>query len=234
MYRFFTPDITESNILPEEESQHAVRVLRLVEGDYIEAVDGRGDCYKCRIVSAHPKKCVIEPEECIHVAPHWSGSITIGIAPTKNLDRMEWMAEKVTEMGVDKIIPLRCRYSERKELKTERLRKILVSAMKQSLKCTLPELVEMTPVTDVLKMPFAGQKFIAYCDKKTDRKQFSLIYRKNEDVLILIGPEGDFSKEEVDLAIENGFMPVSFGESRLRTETAAMYAVAACHALKQV
>ncbi len=234
MHRFFTPDIAESNVLPEEESQHAVRVLRLVEGDYIEAVDGRGNCYKCRIVSAHPKKCVIEPEERVHVTSHWSGSITLGIAPTKNLDRMEWMAEKVTEMGVDKIIPLRCRYSERKELKTERLRKILVSAMKQSLKCTLPELEEMTPVAEVLKKPFIGQKFIAYCDKEVNRKLFSLSYHKNEDVLILIGPEGDFSKEEVDLAIENGFIPVSFGESRLRTETAAMYAVAACHALKQV
>lgn len=234
MHRFYAPDIAESKVLPEEESQHAVRVLRLVEGDCIEVVDGQGNCYKCRITLAHPKKCVIEVEECVYAAPHWTGSITLGIAPTKNLDRMEWMAEKVTEMGIDRIIPMRCRYSERKELKTERLKKILISAMKQSLKSTLPQLEEMTPVADVLKMPFNGQKFIAYCDKEIDRKLFSMSYRKNEDVLILVGPEGDFSKEEVDLAIVQGFIPVSFGESRLRTETAAMYAVAACHALKQV
>ena len=140
MHRFYAPDIAKSFTLPEEEAQHCVRVLRMKEGDAIEVVDGVGNLYKSTIIDAHPKHCMVRIDDVQAIKPHWGCHITLAIAPTKNLDRMEWLAEKITEMGVDRIVPLLCRYSERKVLKTERLRKILVSAMKQSLKATLPQL----------------------------------------------------------------------------------------------
>ena len=234
MHRFYAPDITETLLLPEAESAHAVRVLRLAEGDEVEVVDGRGNLYECRISLAHSKKCGVEIVRHIAVPNHWHGTITVAVAPTKNLDRMEWMAEKATEMGIDRITPLLCRHSERKELKTERLRKILVSAMKQSLKAAMPQLDEMTAIARVIAdESLPPQRYIAYCDEATERRQFEACYRPGEDVVVMIGPEGDFSPEEVKLAIEHGFVPVTFGNSRLRTETAALYAVAAAHALKQ-
>ena len=234
MHQFYSPDIATSLTLSPEESQHAVRVLRMSEGDELEVVDGCGCRYVCRITLAHSKRCAIEIVERVEEKPRWGCEIVLAVAPTKNLDRMEWLAEKVTEMGVDRIIPLRCRYSERKELKTERLGKILVSAMKQSLKAVLPQLDEMTPVMDVIGMPFAGKKYIAYCDSRIGRRLFSQEFVKNENTLILIGPEGDFSPEEIEAALSAGFVPISFGDSRLRTETAAMYAVAAVHAMNQM
>ena len=234
MHRFYAPDIAETLQLPEQESQHAVRVLRMSEGDELEVVDGCGCRYVCRITLAHSKRCAVEIVERVEEKPRWGCEIVLAVAPTKNLDRMEWLAEKVTEMGVDRIIPLRCRYSERKELKTERLGKILVSAMKQSLKAVLPQLDEMTPVMDVIGMPFAGKKYIAYCDSRIGRRLFSQEFVKNENTLILIGPEGDFSPEEIEAALSAGFVPISFGDSRLRTETAAMYAVATVHAMNQM
>ena len=234
MHRFFAPDIEETLTLPEIESQHAVRVLRLKEGDEIEVVDGKGVLFKCEITLAHNKRCGVSIVERIEIPPHWGNKIVMCVAPTKNLDRIEWMAEKCTEMGLDRLIPVRCRFSERKELKTERLEKILVSAMKQSLKATLPQLDELTPVMDVIKMPFEGQKFIAYCDDAVERKLLAKEYKPGVDAMILIGPEGDFSREEVDAALANGFVAVSLGESRLRTETAAVAACFACHTINQM
>lgn len=233
MTQFYAPDIAQTLTLPEVESGHAVRVLRMKEGDELEVVDGCGNRHHCRITLAHHKRCGVEIIETTHSEPHWGHKIVLAIAPTKNLDRIEWVLEKCTEMGIDRIIPLRCRFSERKEVKTERLEKILVSAMKQSLKATLPQLDEMTPIADVIKTPFDGNKFIAYCDKSIPRLLFAQEYKPREDTMIMIGPEGDFSPEEIKLALENGFVPVSFGESRLRTETAAVYACATCHAINQ-
>lgn len=234
MHRFYAPDIEQTLTLPEIESQHAVRVLRLKEGDEIEVVDGNGVLCKCRISLAHNKRCGVVIVERIENAPHWGNKIVMCVAPTKNLDRIEWLAEKCTEMGMDRLIPVRCRYSERKELKIERLEKILVSAMKQSLKATLPQLDEMTPVMDVIKMPFDGQKFICYCDDVVERKLLAKEYKPGVDTMILIGPEGDFSREEVEAALANGFVAVSLGESRLRTETAAVAACFACHTINQM
>lgn len=234
MHRFYAPDILTTQQLPEQESQHAVRVLRLSAGDEIEVVDGSGFKYLCTITLAHAKHCSVEITGKVEESRHWGSKIVLAIAPTKNLDRMEWLAEKITEMGIDRIVPLRCRYSERKELKTERLRKILVSAMKQSLKSVLPQLDEMTPISDVIKAPFAGRKYIAYCAPEIERVTFSKVYKSDEDALILIGPEGDFSEDEIKMALDAGFIPVTFGESRLRTETAALYAIAACHTVKQM
>lgn len=234
MHRFYAPDIETSMLLPDEEAQHCVRVLRLAVGEKIEVVDGKGNLFLCEIVTANNKSCAVNILEKTSIQPHWGCRITVVIAPTKNMDRLEWMVEKVTEMGVDRIIPVLCRYSERKVLKTERLRKIVVSAMKQSLKATLPQLDELTPVMDVINAPAEGRRFIAYCDWEIERRIFTKEYHKGEDVLIMIGPEGDFSKEEIKAALANGFVPVSLGDSRLRTETAGVFACAAIHTINQI
>lgn len=234
MHRFYAPDIETMQALPDEEAQHCARVLRLKEGEQVEAVDGKGFLYRCRLLSSSPKNCSLAIEEKTEVKPHWGCRITVAIAPTKNIDRLEWMIEKVTEMGVDRIVPLCCRYSERKVLKTERLRKILVSAMKQSLKAILPQLDELTPVAEVIGADFSGQRFIAYCDKEIPRREFVKEYGKGQDVVVMIGPEGDFSKEEIRAALDAGFVPVSLGNSRLRTETAGVFACAAIHTINQL
>ena len=191
--------------------------------------------FLCEIVSANHKNCAVSIAEKTDVAPHWGCRLTVVIAPTKNIDRFEWMLEKSVEMGVDRIIPVLCRYSERKQLKTERLNKILVSAMKQSLKATLPQLDELTPVMDVINsVGKDGQRFIAYCDKEIPRRDLVKEYKKGSDVVIMIGPEGDFSKEEIRAALDAGFVPVTLGKSRLRTETAGVFAVAAVHTINQL
>ena len=234
MHRFYCPDIASTMTLGEEDSKHCVRVLRLVEGDTIEVVDGNGILYTCRIAMAHPKRCAVEVLGKETQPPHWGHQIVLGVAPTKNLDRMEWLVEKCVEMGVDRIIPLRCHNSERTVVKTERLKKIMVSAMKQSLKATLPRLDEMTPVEQVMNEPFDGTRCIAYCDEKLPREQRLTLagtYRPGGNIMVLIGPEGDFSPEEVQTATTAGFVPVTLGDSRLRTETAGMMAVAFIHAL---
>ena len=234
MHRFYCPDIATTLTLGEEDSRHCAKVLRMAEGDTIEVVDGNGMLYHCRITMAHPKRCAVEVLDKRHQPPHWGHRIVLGIAPTKNLDRIEWCVEKCVEMGVDRIIPLRCHNSERTVLKTERLKKIMVAAMKQSLKATLPQLDEMTPIERVIAEPFDGLRCIAYCDEMLPREQrLSLpgVYQPGRDVMVLIGPEGDFSPEEVALARSSGFVPVTLGESRLRTETAGLMAVAAIHVI---
>lgn len=234
MHRFYAPDITTTMLLPDEEAQHCVRVLRLKEGEEVEVVDGKGHLHLCRILNANAKNCAVEIVWTTDVKPHWGCRITVAIAPTKNMDRMEWMAEKVTEMGVDRIVPLLCRYSERKVLKTERLRKILVAAMKQSLKATLPQLDDLTPFDDFMKALPDGQRFIAYCDPAIPRRDFVKECLPESDVTILVGPEGDFSQPEIRAALDAGFIPVSLGDSRLRTETAGVFACAAIHTINQL
>lgn len=231
MHLFYAPDIAETLTLPEVESGHCVRVLRLAEGDEIGIVDGHGTFYRAAVSLAHAKRCTVKILQAEARPPHWSGNIEIAIAPTKNLDRIEWFAEKAVEMGVDAIVPLLCRFSERKELKTERLEKILISAMKQSLKAVLPRLDEMTPFERYVNEPFQGQKFIAHCYADSERRLLSQCYVAGADARVLIGPEGDFSPEEVALAVARGYIPVSLGASRLRTETAG---VAACHTLHTI
>ena len=236
MHRFYCPDIADTLTLGEEDSKHCVKVLRMSEGDTIEVVDGNGTLYTCRITMAHPKRCAIEVLDQQTQTPHWGHRIVLAIAPTKNLDRIEWLVEKCVEMGIDRIIPLRCHNSERTVLKTERLKKIMVAAMKQSLKATLPQLDEMTSIMDVIAEPCDGTRCIAYCDALLPREQrltLARAYQPGSDVMVLIGPEGDFSPEEVQAATAAGFVPVTLGESRLRTETAGLMAVASIHALNQ-
>lgn len=227
MQLFYTPDIAVSAELPEEEAGHCIRVLRLSEGDEIRLADGKGFFYRAAIRRAHPKHCEVEVLERWAAPRLWPFRLHIAVAPTKHMDRMEWFAEKATEIGIDQITCLNCRFSERREIKTARLEKILVSAMKQSLKATLPGLTGMTDFKAFATQPFEGRKFIAHCEEG-EKKLLKNTYRPRENALILIGPEGDFSPEEIALALANGFEPISLGESRLRTETAAL---AACHTL---
>ena len=221
MQLFYVPDIEETNTLNEGESQHCVKVLRLTQGSVINITDGKGKLYKAEITSPHPKHCEVSIIETEEFPTSWGCKIEIAIAPTKNMDRIEWFTEKCVEMGIDAIIPINCRYSERKEIKLERVEKVIISAMKQSLKFTKTALSEMTKFNDLVKRPFDGEKYIAHCHDG-EKRLLRDAYKKGENCLILIGPEGDFSEEEVKLAIENGFKPISLGESRLRTETAGI------------
>lgn len=225
MQLFYTPDILLTNELPEEEAKHAVRVLRLTEGSELLLTDGKGSFYKAVIEQANPKHCAVTILEQWQQPALWNFNLHIAVAPTKNIDRMEWFCEKATEIGVNTITCLSCRYSERKEIKTARLEKILVSAMKQSQKATLPILQGMTAFKDFVNIPFIGRKFIAHCEEG-EKPLLKQLYKPGENALILIGPEGDFSPEEIALATQQGFEPISLGESRLRTETAALVA---CH-----
>jgi len=233
MIIFYSPDIAACSELSEEDSGHAVRVLRHKEGDSVIIVDGIGNFYDAHIVSAHPKHCVVGIDK-VTKENHWPYYIEIAVAPTKNLDRMECFLEKATEMGLDKFVPLKCRFSERKELKTERMKKIAISAMKQSLKATLPQIEEMVDIKQYLKEDFVGQKYIAHCFKDSERKLLSKEIKPGSKVRILIGPEGDFSEEEVRMALDNGYIPISLGDQRLRTETAAIASVHTVHLINEL
>ena len=228
MYLFYCPDIEKQQTLSEEESGHCVRVLRYTAGDEILITDGKGTTYTAKITNPHPKHCDFEIVSREKQERHHNFHLHIAIAPTKNIERMEWAIEKCVEIGVDEITPLLCRFSERKQLRTDRLEKIILSAAKQSLTPFLPVLHELTPYEEFIsRQPSAvsQQNFIAHCYK--DEKRFLKDeIAQGRDVLVLIGPEGDFSEQEVADALALGFIPVSLGNSRLRTETAA---VVACH-----
>ena len=222
---FYCPDILHSFTLSEEESQHAVRVLRLQAGDELEVVDGAGGYYLAVVTNPHPKHCEFQIKETITEYGKRDYRLHIAIAPTKNIERLEWFIEKCTEIGVDEITPILCRFSERKIIKPERLEKIIVSAAKQSLKAYFPILNPMCSFRDFIQQTTVSQKFIAHCYEQ-DKQLLQRVYQKSSDAVILIGPEGDFSPEEVQAAIQHQFQPVSLGSSRLRTETAG---IAACH-----
>ena len=227
MHIFYTPDIEIKQELSEEESSHAIRVLRLTEGDEILLVDGIGNFYKAIITRAHHKRCSVEiVDKYADIERNFK--VHIAVAPTKNIDRIEWFTEKSAEIGIDNLTLLKCRYSERKDVKKERISKILISAMKQSQKASLTELESLIDFKEFVTRKFDGEKFIAHCYKDTERRLLKDLYTPGHDAVVLIGPEGDFSEEEVDLAISNGFKPISLGTSRLRTETAALVA---CHTI---
>ncbi len=229
MIQFYAPDIATSLQLPESDSKHAVRVLRMKDGDTISVIDGRGSLYTCRLVDAHPRHAAVEIISVESRTLPWSQKLAVAVAPTKHMDRMEWLVEKMTEVGVNTIIPMLTDRSERRELKTERLEKIAVSAMKQSLKAVMPEILPLTPLKQIIgMMPEAG-RYVAYCDEAIGKTDFAKVYTPGRDTLILIGPEGDFTPEEIRTTLGAGFRAVTLGENRLRTETAALYALSACH-----
>jgi 16S rRNA (uracil1498-N3)-methyltransferase len=230
VHLFYTADLNpgqSSFQLSEEESKHAVRVLRLNVGDKVHLIDGIGGFYQAEIADAHPKRTQLK---IISHVPEYQKSrsyLHIAVAPTKNIDRIEWFLEKATEIGIQEITPIISEHSERKEVKTERLNKVIISAMKQSLKAYLPVLNEAVSLDAFLKKIEAEtdlNKAIAHCEEDQDKKYLNQIFEPNKRYLILIGPEGDFSPSEIEKAISAGFIPVSLGEARLRTETAALYA----------
>ncbi|MDB5128094.1 16S rRNA (uracil(1498)-N(3))-methyltransferase [Mucilaginibacter sp.] len=226
MQLFYTPDIDPSlsqYFLSEEESKHAVRVLRLAVGDEVTLIDGKGGLYKAEIKDAHPKRTILQINQVTTEFNKRNHYLHIAIAPTKNLDRVEWFLEKATEIGIDEISLIICQRSERKEAKAERLNKIITSAIKQSIKAYHPVLNAPVNLSQFLKQPFEGQKFIAHCDNG-EKTELAQSIEKQNRYLILIGPEGDFTPAEVDTALQNGYKAITLGESRLRTETAALEA----------
>ena len=230
MQLFYAPDITlEPYTLSEEESKHCIKVLRLHAGDTIHVTDGAGNLHTCRIIDDNARRCTIAVEHTEAEFERMPYELTMAVAPTKNIERFEWFLEKATEVGVSRFIPVECDHSERRIIKYDRELRVITSAVKQSLKAYHPALDELTPLKRVLQMPFDGQKFIAHCDRTIDeackkRAYLPSIIKKNENILILIGPEGDFSPEEIKFALENGFEPITLGTQRLRTETAAVVA----------
>jgi 16S rRNA (uracil1498-N3)-methyltransferase len=226
MQLFYAPEISLPRYtLPEEESKHCVRVLRMTVGDELHLTDGKGNMYRCKVVSDNVKHCTVEVVETIHEYEKMSYGLVMAVAPTKNIDRFEWFLEKATEVGISEVYPLECDHSERRQIKDDRELKIITSAVKQSLKAYHPMLHPMTRFKDVVSMPFEGQKFIAHCnDAMGERDYLGKLLKKGGNTLILIGPEGDFSEEEINFALENGFKAISLGKERLRTETAAVVA----------
>lgn len=227
MQLFYAPDFTPPVFtLDREESGHAVKVLRLREGDTIHVTDGKGNMYRCRVTLASEKGCEVCVEETFVQFEKRPYRLLVAVAPTKNIDRWEWMLEKATEIGTDEFIPLDCDHSERRVIKPERESRVITSAVKQSLKAYHPVLREMTAFDAIAAMPFSGRKFIAHCDTPLHAKKYlPSAVLPGEDVLVAIGPEGDFSEREIRLAVENGFEEITLGVQRFRTETAAVVAV---------
>ena len=224
MHLFYTPDIvSEIYQLSEEESKHCIRVLRLKLGDQVNLIDGVGGYYLAEIIEEHPKRTflkVLAKQAEYGKRNHY---LHIAIAPTKNIDRFEWFLEKATEIGVDEITPIICDHSERKEIKLDRSNKIITSAIKQSLKAYHPILNQYTSFNQFISSASADAKYIAHCEE-LEKQEISQGFIPQKKYLILIGPEGDFSTTEIETTLQKGYYPVSLGQSRLRTETAALQA----------
>lgn len=226
------PDAASATELPADEASHAVRVLRMKPGDEMVLMDGVGTFFKAEVAVASPHHCVYRVLEEMPQLPQWHGRYHIAMAPTKLMDRTEWMLEKVTEIGVDEVSLLNCDNSERRVAKPARLEKILVSAMKQSRKAWKPVLNDMAAFRKFVSEPRGGMKFIAHCYEEIPRTYLydELCGRDvSEAVTVLIGPEGDFTPDEVRMAVDAGYVSVHLGQSRLRTETAAMVSVMMMH-----
>ncbi len=233
---FYVPEAASNDSLPEDEAQHALRVLRLKGGDELFLMDGRGTFYEAEVTLAAGKKCMYAIRQTLPQQKTWHGSIHLAIAPTKMMDRMEWLAEKATEVGFDSLTFLDCRFSERRNIRTDRIDKIVVSAMKQSRKAWKPTVEGLTAFKDFIAHERGGHKYIAHCYDEVERQDlFDLLQQlpAEEDVTVLVGPEGDFSIDEVNWAVEHGYESVSLGNSRLRTETAGLQAVTMAQIIKR-
>ena len=229
MQLFYNPDIdetTKSFSFDKEESKHIIKVLRKKDSDILHVTNGSGLLFETEITLASDNKCIVEVLS-IKKSPEPKFRLHLAVAPTKMSDRFEWFLEKATEIGIQEITPIICDRSERKVINLERFEKIILSAMKQSNETFLPKLNDAVSFKEFIKQKNKGLQFIAHCEE-TDKKSLKGALKPNEDVTLLIGPEGDFSDKEIALAIENNFQPVTLGNTRLRTETAA---VAACHSV---
>lgn len=225
---FYVPDAARQTELPPDECAHAVRVLRLTVGDELFLMDGVGNYYRAQVSAASSHHCNYEILETLPQQRQWEGRVHLAIAPTKMIDRMEWMTEKLTEIGIDELSFLDCQFSERRVVKLPRMEKIVVSAVKQSRKAWMPVLCEMTPFKDFIREPREGRKYIAHCYEEIPRSYLFDALRQpsdSADATVLVGPEGDFSIDEVRQAIDAGYTSVHLGTSRLRTETAGLSAV---------
>ena len=229
MQLFYNADINENTTqfsFGKEESRHIVKVLRKKTGDSLHITNGKGWLFLAEISIPNINKCTVEIVSKT-LQPKRKYNLHLAVAPTKMNDRYEWFLEKSTEIGIDSITPIICDHSERKIIKTERFQRIIQSAAKQSLSCYLPKLNEAIAFKTFIKQEFSGNLFIAHCEE-TDKKSLKNQLKAKKDITILIGPEGDFSIKEIELAIQNKFIPVTLGETRLRTETAA---IVACHSV---
>ena len=233
---FYVPDAANQMELPPEEATHATRVLRLKTGDEIFLMDGFGSYFRAQITVSSSHHCCYEILEQQPQQPQWEGHLHLAIAPTKMIERIEWLVEKATEVGIDEISFLNCAFSERKIVKLPRLDKIAVSAVKQSHKAWKPVLNDMETFKTFISKPRQGRKYIAHCYEEVPRVNlFDELCKPTEekDVTVLIGPEGDFSIDEVKQAVANGYQSVDLGKSRLRTETAGLSAVMMMQLAKQ-
>ncbi len=231
---FYVPDAANRNELPDEEASHALRVLRMQPGDTLTLMDGEGCFYEAEVAIASSRRCTYNILFTHPQARQWQQHIHLAIAPTKMMERMEWMAEKITEIGIDELSFLSCKFSERKVVKTPRIEKIVVSAVKQSRKAWMPKVNEMESFKTFISAPRKGHKFIAHCYDEIPRTYlFDELKTPSSDgcdeTVVLIGPEGDFSIDEVRMAVDAGFVSIHLGESRLRTETAGLSAVMMMH-----
>ena len=229
MQVFYAPDIEgEYYTLDERESKHTVRVLRMIEGAEIKLIDGKGNLYEGVISNPDQRACKIRILNIINGFEKRGYILHIAISPLKNPERFEWFVEKSVELGIAEITPVICHHTEKQGLKPERLKNIIVSAMKQSLKASSTKLNPACELSDFINSPHSGSTMIAHCNDEYERKAIGEVYQRGSNAVILIGPEGDFSKEEIVRAVKNGYIPISLGKSRLRTETAG---VAACHSI---
>ena len=225
---FYVPEAATQTELPADEATHALRVLRLHEGDEMMLMDGVGNYYRAEVTLAHGHHCQYAIKETLPQERQWQGRVHLAIAPTKMMDRMEWMLEKAVEVGVDEISFLDCQFSERTVVKLPRAEKIVIAATKQSHKAWLTVLNEIMSFDDFIRQPRTGRKYIAHCYEEVPRSYLFDELRQQpdaEDALVLVGPEGDFSIDEVRRAVANGYQSVHLGKSRLRTETAGLAAV---------
>jgi 16S rRNA (uracil1498-N3)-methyltransferase len=229
---FYTPDISgDFFTFSEEESKHAVRVLRLQIQDTVHLTDGKGTLYTAEITEDHPKRCTVHITSRLPAYGKRNFHLHLAMAPTKSMERTEWFLEKAVELGLDEFTPLVCEHSERTSIKTDRLHKVVIAALKQSIKAYEPVLQESLAFKKFIlaNKEIPGQKFIAHCNRaEGEPASLKASYRSGSDVTILIGPEGDFSEGEVNFALQNGYLAINLGKSRLRTETAAL---AACHTI---
>ena len=235
---FYVPNAGQENEMPTEEALHALRVLRIKSGDEINLMDGVGNFYRAEVTLAATKRCLYEVKEVLPQQPAWHGHVHLAIAPTKVMDRIEWMAEKATEIGFDELSFLNCKFSERKTMRTVRLDKIVISAVKQSHKAWKPIVNQMVSFKEFIAQPRKGRKFICHCYEAFEKvdlmTELQKPYDEDADVTVLVGPEGDFSVGEVKLAIANGYESASLGTSRLRTETAGLMSVAMANLTRRI